>query len=83
MTVVVCTGAAFSGVEGLWLFSFNEPLDPVLLQQKNQIARMIQPQQQIPRTTIMMRKAATASTTASRLTSTTIGSLLVLQVEEL
>jgi len=69
MTVVVCTAAAFSGVEGLWLSSFLEPADPVLLQKKNQIARTTQPQQQIPRMTNVMRTPATAFAKASRLTS--------------
>jgi len=69
-------------VEGLWLFALSEPADPVLLKQKNQIARQIPQQQQTPRMTNVMRipiAAATTSPTISRSTSISTG----LQVEEL
>jgi len=68
MIVVVCTvSAGFSGVEGLWLSSFLEPVDPVLLQKKNQTARATQEQQQQPRMRNVIRIPAAAATKPSRL----------------
>jgi len=57
VVVVVYYGAA-SGVDGFWLSSFNEPADPVLLMKKNQMARTIPPQQQIPRIAPVIPPAA-------------------------